>query len=359
MDAARGIAGQAGMCFPDCGRRIWAAATVEKAIFRVNPIIGVVLKLVSALLFTVMSTLIKWIGDAVPTGEMVFARSIFAIIPIALYVFWRLVAERRGVKPGIPSVRDLAASFASAVHTKRPFGHFLRGLIGGSAMGLSFSAIRFLPLSDAITLGYASPLITVLLAPFLLKERVGIYRLSAVFVGFAGVLMVLSPHVFGGAARGDGAMLGSALALGSAFCTALAMIQVRRLTQSESTLAITFYFALTCTMFGLSTAPFGWVMPSAVHAGVLVLIGMLGGTAQILLTESYRHAPASLIAPFDYTSMLWALGLGFVVFGDVPPPIVFAGAAIIVASGLFVIYRERRLGLERAKQRKAGGVPMA
>ncbi|MCB1472965.1 MAG: DMT family transporter [Rhodobiaceae bacterium] len=325
-----------------------------------NPILGVILKLASALLFTVMSTLIKWLGEAVPTGEVVFARSIFALIPIFAYLSWRLAGERRAAGQGAPSAADIARSFAAAVHTKRPFGHLWRGLLGGSAMALSFSAIRLLPLTDAVTISYAAPLITVLLAPFVLQERVGIYRLSAVFIGFAGVVMVLSPHLFSGEQqRGDGALLGAMLALGSAFCVSFAMLQVRKLTQTESTMSITFYFAMTCTMFGLSTAPFGWVMPPPVIAVTLVLVGILGGTAQILLTESYRHAPASLIAPFDYTSMLWALLLGFVVFGDVPQAIVFAGAAIIVASGLFVLYRERKLGLERARQRKAGGVPLS
>ena len=255
-----------------------------------NPILGVILKLASALLFTVMSTLIKWLGEAVPTGEVVFARSIFALIPIFAYLSWRLAGERRAAGQGAPSAADIARSFAAAVHTKRPFGHLWRGLLGGSAMALSFSAIRLLPLTDAVTISYAAPLITVLLAPFVLQERVGIYRLSAVFIGFAGVVMVLSPHLFSGEQqRGDGALLGAMLALGSAFCVSFAMLQVRKLTQTESTMSITFYFAMTCTMFGLSTAPFGWVMPPLVIAVTLVLVGILGGPKPSPDLRQRRH----------------------------------------------------------------------
>ena len=317
-----------------------------------NPALGVTLKIVSALLFTGMSTLIKSLGTSVPTGEVVFARSLFAILPILTYVCWRVSRERTG--------SGLMSGIAAALHTNRPFGHVRRGAIGCCAMGTSFFALTLLPLSDAITIGYAAPLVTVLLAPFLLGEKVGIYRTSAVIVGFVGVLLVLSPHLFSGAVdRGDSAALGALVALLSAFCTALAMIQIRALTSSESTMAITFYFSLSGTIFGLLSLPFGWAVPEVLDMAKLVTIGIIGGVAQIFLTESYRHAPTSVIAPFDYTSLLWAVGLGYLVFGDVPEQIVLAGAAVIIASGLYVIYRERKLGLERAKQRKAGGIPLA
>lgn len=327
-----------------------------------NPVLGVSLKIASALLFTVMSALIKTIGDAIPTGEIVFGRSFFAIVPIILYIVWRIARERRANADTGAGGKDrgMIAGIADALKTRRPLGHVRRGAIGCCAMGLSFYALTLLPLPDAITIGYAAPLLTVLMAPLLLGERVGIYRFSAVVVGFAGVLLVLSPHVMADAgAASDTAFVGALVALAGAFCTALAMIQIRALTGSESTMTITFYFSVSGTVMGLASLPFGWVVPSAGEIATLVAIGLIGGVAQIFLTESYRHAPTSLIAPFDYSTLLWAMLLGFTLFGDVPEPIMLVGAAIIIASGLFVIFRERQLGLERARQRKAGGVPIS
>ena len=114
-----------------------------------------------------------------------------------------------------------------------------------------------------------------------------------------------------------------------------------------------FYFSLICALAGLATWPLGWIVPTSGELAALILIGICGGLAHILLTESYRLAPASLIAPFDYTSMLWALLLGFLVFGEVPGLLVYVGAGIIVAAGLFVIWRERQLGLARARAAEA------
>ena len=128
------------------------------------------------------------------------------------------------------------------------------------------------------------------------------------------------------------------------------MIQTRRLTDTETTSSIVFYFSLICAVAGLATWPFGWVelrrwlLPLA---AALVATGLVGGIAHILLTESYRYAPASLIAPFDYTTMIWAFVLGYVVFGEVPTIYVYIGAAIVAGAGLFVIWRERQLGLRR------------
>lgn len=132
-------------------------------------------------------------------------------------------------------------------------------------------------------------------------------------------------------------------------------IQTRALTTSESTSSIVLYFSLICTLAGLVTWPLGWLMPNGPELLALIVIGICGGVAHILLTESYRLAPASLIAPFDYTSMLWALVLGFLVFAEVPSVLVFVGAGIIAAAGLFVIWRERQLGLQRV--RAAEGPP--
>jgi drug/metabolite transporter (DMT)-like permease len=143
------------------------------------------------------------------------------------------------------------------------------------------------------------------------------------------------------------------LALAGAAFGAFATIEVRRLSQSEKTGAIVFYFSATCALLSLLTVAFGWRMPDARQAGLLVLSGILGGVGQILLTASYRYAPVSVVAPFDYTSLLWALVLGFAIFGDIPAPLVMVGAAMVVAAGLFVLWREHRLGLRARQEREA------
>jgi drug/metabolite transporter (DMT)-like permease len=141
-------------------------------------------------------------------------------------------------------------------------------------------------------------------------------------------------------------------ALLGAVCVALAQVFVRKLVNTEATPAIVFYFSTTATLLSLVTLPFGWVVPTAGEAMLLVGAGFLGGIGQILLTESYRHAEAGAIAPFDYVSMLLALVLGYLLFEEVPTPAMLVGAALIVAAGLFIIWRERRLGIQRANARK-------
>ena len=288
------------------------------------------LKLASALLFAIMQALVRLMGEVAPVGQLVFFRSLFAVVPVLVIYAWR---------------RELA----SAVRTKRPFGHLGRGLLSVFGMFTNFSALTRLPLADATAISFATPLITVALAAMVLKERVRIYRWSAVLVGFVGVIVMLVPHLdfsqYGAAMTT--ATVGSFFALVAAFCNAGTVIQTRRLTSSETTPSIVFYFSLACAIAGAVTLPFGWHPPTLVELSILISTGILGGLAHILLTESYRYAPASVIAPFDYSAMLWALLLGFWMFGEVPTALVFVGGAIVAGAGLFVIWRERQLGLRR------------
>jgi drug/metabolite transporter (DMT)-like permease len=271
----------------------------------------------------------------------VFFRSAFGIIPVVVIYAWR---------------RELM----TAVRTSRPFGHLGRGAISVFGMFFNFAALARLPIVDVTTITFASPLITVALAAIFLKERVRIYRWSAVAVGFVGVLVMLWPHLdlarYTNAAT-SAAALGAIFALISAFTNAGSVIQTRRLTDTETTSSIVFYFSLFCTVGGLLTLPFGWIVPTWPQLAALVSLGMLGGFSHILLTESYRYAPASLVAPLDYTALLWAFLIGYWAFGEVPTTTVFIGAAIVAGAGLFVIWRERQLGLERARARAAAGPP--
>jgi drug/metabolite transporter (DMT)-like permease len=306
-----------------------------------NVLKAVLLKLASAFLFALMSALVRYVSDVTPLGQVVFFRSFFAIVPVVVIYAWR---------------RELAA----ALRTSRPFGHLGRGMISVAGMFFNFAALARLPIVDVTTITFASPLITVALSALILKERVRIYRWSAVAVGFVGVIVMLWPHLDVGrytSAVMSAATLGAIFALVSAFTNAGSVIQTRRLTDTETTSSIVLYFSLFCTIGGLLTLPFGWIVPTLPQLAALVGLGMIGGLSHILLTESYRYAPASLVAPLDYTALLWAFVIGYWAFGEVPTVTVFIGAAIVAGAGLFVIWRERQLGLERARARAAAGPP--
>ena len=301
-----------------------------------NPLRGITLKLGSVVVFVVMAALIKATADAVPPGQQVFFRSFFAIPVILIWL------ARRG---------DLA----TGLRTANPAGHVYRGLVGTAAMGFGFAGLGLLPLPEVTAVGYAAPLLTVIFAAMFLNERVGLYRLSAVGLGLIGVLVVLSPSLRAvQSGLSSDQMLGAVVTLIGAVFAALAQIFIRSLVQVESTSSIVFWFSVTASVLSLVTLPFGWVVPSAGDAALLVAAGLLGGLGQILLTSAYRHADASLVAPFDYASMLFAIGIGLVVFGERPGSTVLWGAAIVISAGVLIIWRERYLGLQRNRQRAAG-----
>jgi drug/metabolite transporter (DMT)-like permease len=300
---------------------------------------AILLKLLAAFLFALMSVLVRWLGERFPVGQVVFFRSAFAIVPVMIIYAWR-------------------GELIAAIRIGRPLHHIGRGLTAVGAMFCNFSSLARLPVVDATAISYVSPLMTVALSAIFLKERVRIYRWSAVIVGFVGVLVMLAPHLgVGRDVGGTVAVIGATLGLIGAFFSACSTVQTRSLARSETTSSIVLYFSLICALAGLCTLPFGWLAPTWPELAALIAIGVFGGLAHIFLTESYRLAEASLVAPFDYTSMLWALLLGYFVFGELPHALVFIGAAIIAGAGLFVIWRERQLGLQRL--RAAEGPPTA
>ncbi len=301
-----------------------------------NPLRGIGLKILSVTVFTLMAVCVKAAAPRVPPGEAVFFRSFFAIPVIVTWLVW---------------THNLRHGFDTA----NPMGHLWRGLIGTTAMGLGFTALGLLPLPEVTALGYAAPLLTVIFAAMFLGERVRAFRLTAVAVGLVGVMIVLSPRLtlLDNASVSTLQTVGALAAVLGAVFAALAQVFVRKLVHTEQTPAIVFYFSLTAAMLSLATLPFGWVAPTGGEAALLVGAGLLGGVGQILLTESYRHAETSVIAPFEYVSMLLALLLGYLVFAELPTRSMLLGAALIVAAGLFIIWREHKLGLERGKARRA------
>ena len=304
-----------------------------------NPGRGILLKVASTVFFTLMLVCVKAVAERIPAGEIVFARSFFALLPIVPMLVWQ-------------------GQFPAALITKRPWTHVTRGIVGLFSMTLNFAALAFLPLPESMTIGYAAPLIIVMLAALVLGERVRLFRWSAVAIGFVGIIVILWPRfTLIGRPVADTALFGAMLALASAVFSAFAAIFIRSMTQTESTGTIVFYFALSSSVLSLVSLPFGWVMPDLREATLLVAMGLLGGVGQILMTSAYRHAAAATIASFDYVSMLWGLLFSYLLFGEVPSGSVVSGGAIVIAAGIFIIFRERVLGIQRARQRKATPPP--
>ncbi|EPX77485.1 DMT family transporter [Litoreibacter arenae] len=293
-------------------------------------------KLGAVVFFMAMATLVKIASERVPPGQTVFFRSICAL-PIILG--W--IAMRGELMTGLK--------------TSNPLGHFWRGLIGVTAMSMGFAALGLLPLSEVKAIQYAQPVLVVIFAAMFLGERVRAFRLTAVALGMIGVLIIMSPRLtaFSDAGADPFLALGAILAFGSAVLAGLAHVFVRKLTMSEPTSAIVFWFSITATVLSLITLPFGWVWPTGPEAAALIGAGICGGIGQILMTSSYRYADASVVAPFEYFSILLAIGIGYFVFAEVPTLVMLGGIALIIAAGILIIWREHKLGHERKQARKA------
>ena len=237
--------------------------------------------------------------------------------------------------------------FFNALRTSNIFGHMWRGLAGAAAMSLRFFALGVLTFPEVAALGFTTPLILTVLAALILGETVRAFRLTTVALGFVGVLIVLWPTFDVNGDRSTLELIGAGAILGSAALAALAQIFVRRLVATEGTVQIVFYFSLLITLLSLLSLPFGWVLPSFDATMMLMTAGLIGGVGQICLTAAYRNAPASVVAPFDYTSMLLVLVIAYFWFAEVPTSWTILGASVIIVSGVVIIYREQRLGRRR------------
>ena len=299
-------------------------------------LVGIAAKITSTLLFSGMLALVKYYS-AYPIAELVFFRSAFALVVLVVWLLMR-------------------GDFPRALYTNWFLGHLVRSLAGVGSMFLMFAAYGLLPLADVTAIGYAAPLLIVVFAAWVLHEQVNGLRWAAICIGFGGVLVMLWEHL--GAGLQSANAIGALCAFGGAALVSIAMIQTRRLTRTEDTGAIVFYFQGTTTLVSLFIillaevwpveallgpliASQAWVWPETAHWWPLICTGLLGGAGQIFMTQSYRLADASIIACFDYTSMLWAMTLGFLVFGEVPAPVALVGASIIVCGGLLAIFSER------------------
>ncbi len=269
--------------------------------------------LLAILLFAGMDTLIKHLSAVYPVAQLMFVRSVVAVLLVG----------------GI----SIARGGWNGLRTRRPLAHVWRAFAGLLSMGCFFYAFKHLPLAEVYVLSFAGPLFITALSMPLLGEPVGWRRWAAVLVGFGGVVVMARPEA-------DAPVLPILVGLAAAFFYALAMIAVRGLSRTESNTAIVVYLLLTTTVVsGIAAVPV-WQAPGLADAGLMLLVGTLGAGAQVLMTQAFRLAPAAVVAPFEYTGMIWATLLGFLVFGDVPTPTVLTGAGIIIASGLYILHRE-------------------
>lgn len=263
--------------------------------------------------FAVVNALVKWQVATYPVGQVVFFRCWFALVPVAF-----LVASHGGL---------------ASLRTHRPWAHVSRALVQFVSMFSIFIAFKLMPLADAVAISFSAPLFMTLLSIPLLGERVGIHRWSAVLIGFAGVLFMVQP--------GPGILeTGAVFALANAALSAAITIALRRMSATESSTTIVAWQLATTAVVSALLLPFGWITPTWSDAATMALTGLGAGVGQYMWTQAFRFAPAAVAAPFTYTAMIWAMGLGFLIWGDLPTASLIAGSLVVASSGLYILYRE-------------------
>jgi drug/metabolite transporter (DMT)-like permease len=277
---------------------------------------GIALRLLSAFLITAMSAAVHGVAATVPVGQIMFWRSAIALIPILGYMAWR-------------------GNFPAALLSRYPRLHATRGLLGAVSMALSFLSLAYLPVANAQALAYLAPVLSLPMAAFLLREKLSAPIIAAVALGFAGVIALLWEALD---MPGEGALIGVAAGLAYAFTMAFVRVHTKRMTVTESSSTIAFYFAVVAALVGLATLPFGWVTLDGTHYVWLILAGLLGGIGHIVSNEATARAPVSTLAPFDFTGLIWALGFDLILFATFPGPLGLVGVAAITAAALLVTF---------------------
>ena len=293
--------------------------------------LAIATRLLSAFLFATMNAVIKLAqAGGASLGEILFYRQFVAALLVGAVVL---------AGPGIGSLRS--AKFPA---------HILRAVVGLMAMACTFTAILALPLAEATTLGFTMPIFATILGAVILREPTGIHRWGAVIVGFLGVLIVAQPGA------GNFPLWGAVAGLAGAFLTATVSILLRQISKTEATMTIVFWFST------LSLLPLGvvyWLSAQAHSPGVWLLmigVGALGGVAQLAMTSALGLGPVSVVAPMDYSSLIWAALYGWALFAVLPDFATWIGAPVIVLSGLYIVWRERVRRRVETRQAMAQGV---
>lgn len=285
-----------------------------------KPGLGIVLRIVSGVLMAGMYVSVKAVSDDVPLGEIVFFRAFFALIPLLLFLWWR-------------------SEFPHGMATQRPYDHLLRSIFGVVSLFASFAALARLSVAEAVLIAQLSPMLTAVAAVYILSERLTLWRVLGVAVGFIGVVVLVWPDLGAGALERV-RIVGVLLGLLSAALSALSIIMVRSLNRTESPGAIALYFVIASMACALLTLPWGWVVPQGNALLMLIAAGLFGGFAHIAMTLSFRYAEASRLASYEYVGLLWPLLADLLIFRLslsasflLAAPLVLAGAAVASIEG--------------------------
>ena len=277
---------------------------------------GILCMIAATVLFSTVSALAKWQVALYPIGEVLFVRSISSFVLCAAVM--------------------LPITGFSAFATRRPRDHLARGLSQSISQTLLVLAFRLMPLAGAIAINFSAPLFAALVSIIWLKERVGLVRWGALLVGFFGVLVVSNPGA-------DSLTLGALFALGNAIMYGSVTVAVRGMTRTESPNTLVIWQLGMVAFFHCFLLLFGWRWPAPIDAVMLVGGGFINVVGQYLWTQALRLAPTSAVTPFYYLTLVWAMLIGFFVWGEVPSIGLFVGSAIVISSGLFLYWREARL----------------
>jgi drug/metabolite transporter (DMT)-like permease len=292
-----------------------------------SPIVfGIYCRLTGLALFCTMDAMVKALGGVYGPFQLMLFRSAVALVPIA-FIVWR------------------AGDFL-IVRSRRPWLQVVRILAGlGSTAGFFYVFPR-MPLVDAYAISFAAPFFIVGLAVPLLGEQAGWRRWSAVAVGFVGVIVMLDPFGLSFHAM-------SLVVLAATFCYSVSTVMVRFVSRYDHDAATLFWFALASCVVGLVAGAPDWIWPTAMDWVWLILLGALGGVAQVLVTRAWRLAPAGILAPFDYASIVLAMLYGYFWFHEQPSWTVWLGLPLVIGSGLYILHRERL----RTRQRAMAAMP--
>jgi drug/metabolite transporter (DMT)-like permease len=285
---------------------------------------GALLMLASGLLFSAMGALVKHLSVQLPNEMVVFFRSAMGLLALLPWVLHRGISQLK---------------------TKNLRGHLGRGLAGVTAMYCYFYAIAHLPLAEAVLLNYSTPLFIPFIAALWLGEQVSMRLWAAIGVGFVGIVLILKP--------GLGMFTPvSLIGLASGMFGALAMVSIRRLSKTEPTLRIVFYFSAVCTAVSAVPLLWRWQTPDPALWTLLILMGVLASLAQLLLTRAYSHAPAAQVGPFTYSTVVFAAAVGWIFWGEIPDLLSFGGTALVCLAGIMTIRFAGQRLLSEAKLAK-------
>ena len=270
----------------------------------------------SVVCFSIMDICVKWL-NYYPVGQVLFLRFFIGFIPI----FFIIPKEK----------------LLNFYKTSRPGLHAFRAITGAAAIIALFIGLRELPLADVVSLTFGGPIFVTVASIFFLSEKVGIKRWSAVFLGFIGMLLIVQPAFI---------ELNFYYITPIVFCIffACVAISVRSLSKTEPNYRIAFYFTLLCSILGMATILKGdWVFPTRVDLAIFIIMGLCGSVANLLLTQSYRLAEASLVTPIKYLSLVFAIVFGFLIWSEIPKLLTLFGALLVITSSLIIFIRENKL----------------